>query len=156
VTAHQMNQMPRDDMQSVLREVFTRILSRNLRAGGRRDYFLIDVTDVSPNDREFEIRITYRAGELYCCAESMCHFGCWRPSDWGRIRSVLTELGVRDLGPLTVTAIRTTVEAGARFGSENRDDESPVWVSPAHHWVEGPFSEAEALLEIEPESEEDT
>src|SRR4051794_8011688 len=100
-------------MERWLTATFTEFLARNLRAGGRPDYYGVRVDGAAEDGSAFDLTLTFRSGERYCCAEPGCHLGLNDPQVWRDLREVLGRHGLAGIPPMTVRRLRGVVEPGA-------------------------------------------
>jgi hypothetical protein len=134
-------------MRQALTEAILDLLAAGRRAGGRRDHYGVDVENVSADGSEFDLVLTFKAKEQYCCPEFGCHFAYYsRDSCWAPLRGFLQARGVVNLPALTIRKATCIVEEGALYRPEDRPDRPPI-ASKADTYLKGPFSEANARTE---------
>ena len=125
-----------------LENAFRDYFARGVYAQGRADYYAVRLDNVSKDACTFDLIITFRAGEKYCCAESGCHFGVWGASEWSAIRKHLDRMGLGMLKPLTVRRLCIKIEGGVLLGMKFPGDTSQLQRQDEYSYENGPFSEA--------------
>jgi hypothetical protein len=96
----------------------------------------LDVSGVSDDGRVISLRITFRAGERYCCVSPACGFPrAFFGTEWVRLRQLLRREGVEPAGPIRFV-VRVVCEAGALFA--DRPGEADTSYSPVEnaYWNE--------------------
>lgn len=114
-------------------------------APGRADYYGFEVIPQSEDGRVYQLNITFKSGEKYCCNELGCHFGFWGKADWVRFRAYLPAVGLADIGPLTITKIKVKIEQGSFWGVGVRGLPELLPSNEQEYERVGPFDEASAL-----------
>src|SRR5215213_6474967 len=99
-------------MERRLTVAFTEFLARNRGPCGRPDYYGVRVEGAAENGSEFELTLTFKSGEQYCCAEPGCHTGLNDPEVWRCLREVLGRHGLAGLPLVTVRKLRVVVDPG--------------------------------------------
>jgi hypothetical protein len=133
-------------LQSLLHSACVEMFARNTGSNGRRDYYEVVVSNVrsSPAVIEFDLALTFKAGERYCCFEDGCHHGLFGKESWKLLRQVLGTLGFPTDPPLLLSVLRVRVERGARasYGGLKSGDQE---IEPRdYEYTSGPFSESDA------------
>jgi hypothetical protein len=111
----------------------------NRAAGGRRDYYGVRVDGVAAGRSEFDLTLTFKAGESYCCAEPGCHTGFHDSECWRRLRQILGFHGLVGIPPVTIRRLGGVVEIGAllrcnlAFGYPERERLGYTFESGPHH-----------------------
>jgi hypothetical protein len=102
-------------MHKQLTVALVEFFSANQAARGRRDYYGVRIDKVADDDSVFDLTLTFKSGERYCCCEDGCHAGfalndsrCWR-----RLREVFGRQGLADIPPVTIRRLHGVVEHGA-------------------------------------------
>jgi hypothetical protein len=127
-------------MRQELTSAFAEHLAGNLDAGGRPDYYGVRVDWAADDGSVFDLTLTFKAGERYCCAEPGCHLGLNDPECWRSLRQVFERLGLARVPPVTVRKVRGIVEPGAILGY-GVASKRPV-VSTGFTYEAGPYSES--------------
>jgi hypothetical protein len=126
-------------MHQQLATVFIEYFATNRAAGGRRDYYGVQVDGVADDGSELELTLTFKSGERYCCAESGCHTGFQWSESWRRLRTLFGRHGLAELPPVTIRRLRGVVERGAllrcnlAFGLPEDDREGYTYQSGPYH-----------------------
>jgi hypothetical protein len=81
-------------MEQRLTAAFTEFLARNRSAGGRPDHYGVCVDGAAEDGSAFDLTLTFRSGERYCCAEPGCHLGLYDPEVWRSLREVIGRHGL--------------------------------------------------------------
>jgi hypothetical protein len=87
-------------------------------------YYALNVENIRGQGGEFELHLTFRAGQTYCCSEALCHAGVFTEQRWRELRSALAAHGIEPQEPLAVQ-IWTRLEAGARLHYGKSDEPEP-------------------------------
>jgi hypothetical protein len=101
-------------LDAAFTDVLSELFARNRDASGRRDYYGVRVAALSATERAFELVISFKDGETYCCAELGCHVGYHDRRWWRALRRLMQECTVNDTRPLALH-IRGIIEPGARL-----------------------------------------
>jgi hypothetical protein len=98
------------------------LLRRNRGAQGHPEqYYALNIENIRGEGEEFELHITFRAGQTYCCCEDLCQTGVFTEKRWRQLRAALAAHGVEPQEPLVVR-ICTRLEAGARLHYGKNDE----------------------------------
>jgi hypothetical protein len=100
-------------MQEQLNASFVEYLANTQAAGGRLDYYGVQVDGVAKDGSGFDLILTIKSGERYCCAEPGCHTGLYDPESWRHLRLVFGRHGLADIPPVTIRRLRGVVEREA-------------------------------------------
>jgi hypothetical protein len=121
-------------VQARIRASWIDLLRRNRGAEGKPEtYYALNVENIRGRGEEFELNLTFRAGQTYCCCEDLCHTGVFTEQRWRELRVALAIHGVEPKEPLVVR-ICTRLEAGARL-HYGRSSEPEAEVSPQGPWT---------------------
>jgi hypothetical protein len=130
------------ETKTLLEKAFRARFADSKYAPGREDYYDFEVRNLSTDGTAFELRVTFKRNERYCCMEPGCHFGFWTAEHWQRTRAELARVGLAALPPLTIRKLCAHVEKDALFfGLRFRGDTS-VHPSDERSYEVGPFCEA--------------
>jgi hypothetical protein len=130
-------------MREQLMVAFIDYFASNRAAGGRRDYYGVQVDGVADDGSELELTVTFKSGERYCCCESGCHTGFHSSESWRRLRALFGRHGLVEIPPVTIRLLRGVVEPGAllrcnlAFGLEED-------VGEGFTYERGPYRERDA------------
>jgi hypothetical protein len=97
------------------------------------------VDEVTEEGSTFDLTLTFRAGQRYCCYEPGCHTGLDDPEVWPELRRVFDRHGLAEVRPVTVRKLRGIVEPGAILG-DGVASRNPV-VRDGFSYESGPYSE---------------
>jgi hypothetical protein len=103
------------DVQQALAQVISDMLAEGRFYFGPSGpgYFGLEVSNISSDDSEFDLALTFKSGVRYCCIKWGCHIGLYA-SDWFRtVRRRLAARGITELPPMTVRNLHVLVEKGA-------------------------------------------
>jgi hypothetical protein len=103
-------------MRAELTAAFIEYLSRNLGAHNRRDYYGLQIDRAAADGSQFELTLTFKSGERYCCSEPGCHTGLHDSEPWPYLREVFAQRGLAGIPTMTVTKLVGIVEPGTVFG----------------------------------------
>jgi hypothetical protein len=122
------------------------LLADNAGAAGNRDYYGVSIDEMAPDGSEFDLTLTFKAGNRYCCPELGCHLAYSEVDWWRRLRDIMREHGLAHTPPMTIRKLRVVVEPGAclecrtDFGrGKLRSEESEGFT-----YETGPFAESGA------------
>jgi hypothetical protein len=103
-------------LQTILQSAVEACFADNTGAQGRRDYYGIVVANARPckGHIDFDLALTFKAGERYCCFEDGCHHSLSSKDGWRLLREHLGRMGYTGGPPLVLSVLRVRVEKGAR------------------------------------------
>jgi len=111
---------------------------------GRRDYYGLQLENVSEDGSELDLVFTFRSGEVYCCTEEGCHIPFYCEEGWQHLRHFLTMEGLGDLPRITIRKVRVVVEEGAEVLPGGAEGMTPV-PCRAQQYETGPYIEPERV-----------
>ena len=117
--------------------------ARNPAARGRPGYYGVRVDNVAEDCSEFDLTLTFKSGERYCCAEPGCHTGFQALECWPELREVFGSHGLAAVPPVTIRRLTGVVERGARLRCYLKAGRSDV-VSQGYTYEAGPYQERTA------------
>ena len=110
------------EIEKGLADAFAALCSQNANPDGRTVSYGFRAENLTDDCACFDLIVTFKAGEKYCCMEWGCHFGLLSdPADWRRIRRVLRDRGLEWLPLLTIRRLRVIVEEGALFDHQRQN-----------------------------------
>jgi hypothetical protein len=124
-----------------LEQAYARLLARTAYADESEEYYGIEVVPLCEDGHIFRLYLTFKCGHSYCCVEPDCHFDLWTTEGWSRLREELSDVGLADLGPLTITKVCILVEEGALVGLRHPGDQRPLTSAGRQSYELGPFLE---------------
>ena len=127
-------------MHQELTAGFIEYFASNRAAGGRRDYYGVRVDGVADTGSEFDLTLTFKSGEHYCCTEPGCHTGFQDSESWRHLREVFGNYGLADIPPLTIRRLNGVVERGALLRCNLAFGKSEE-VSQGYNYEDGPYHE---------------
>lgn len=136
------------NVANLLSEAYRRRFANSRYAPGRTDYYGFEVIPKSDDGCIYDLIITFKKGEQYCCLESACHFGFWRAEDWSRLRNEFPDLGLQELDPLHIETVRVIVEEGVLHGLGYVHDSSQLIESGQQSYELGPFDESNPVKPV--------
>jgi len=134
------------ELQGAVQSAILECFATNAGAEGRADYYGIHVSNlgVSPSSIQFDLTLTFRKGERYCCFEDGCHHGLFGRKRWNVLRQVLERQGKTDLPPLSVSKFHGRVEQGAIASYGGMLTRGLEVVKEGYEYATGPYLESEA------------
>ena len=130
-------------MHQELTAAFIEYFASNRAAGGRHDYYGVWVDGVADDGSGFDLTLTFKSGECYCCAEPGCHTGFNDSESWRRLRNVFRRHGLATIPPLRIRLFKGVVERGALLRCNLVFGYSEA-VSQGYSYEDGPFHERDA------------
>ena len=84
----------------------TELLADNLGADGECDYYGLCIDKMTPDGSEFDLLLTFKAGNRYCCADLGCHIAYSEVDWWRRLRVIMRGFGLADAPSMTIRKVR--------------------------------------------------
>ncbi len=132
------------DLAALLESVFRSRFARSGYANGRTDYYDVSVKP-GESGLDFDLHVTFRAGERYCCTESGCQFGLWDAQAWASINKDLERVGVSAAEPLTIR-LHVHVQNGALTGLRFPGDTRELRPTSEFSYHDGPFMSRHSVV----------